>query len=47
MSLAGPRVKPCGATSAGDRLVNPGEKPEVKLTGARGNAKTMIHGAGE
>ena len=45
MSLEGARVK--GAMEKAIPLVNPGEKTEVKVADAPGNAKKMIHGAGE
>ena len=45
MSLGGLRVK--GATEKAIPLVNPGEKTEVRVTDAPGNAKKMVHGAGK
>jgi hypothetical protein len=44
MSPAGPAVKP---SRPGPPLVNPGEKTELWMTDARGNAKTVIDGAGK
>jgi hypothetical protein len=44
MSLEGPGVKPSRPRPP---LVNPGEKTELRMTDAAGNAKKMTHGAGK
>ena len=45
MSPGGARVK--GGMEKAIPLVNPGEKGNVGVTDAAGNAKTMTHGAGK
>ena len=45
MSPGGARVK--RGMEKAIPLVNPGEKSEVRMTGAPANAKTMTHGAGK